>query len=209
IVVEIFESVILSMKKIASILLSVLMICTVFTGCSGTNAEMTEENVQATVDAAIEALRNFDTDALDKYVDSSTLSVILTYAENHDQFVELGKAIFANLEFETTEIDLDNATVTLSVKNKDLYQVASAFASDLKETYSTLKLLQKLNDETFLDSKLSALCEDIDEADFDDTPTEITLSITQEKKNLVLSFDETAENAVSGGALTAIKEIYS
>jgi hypothetical protein len=38
---------------------------------------------------------------------------------------------------------------------------------------------------------------------------EVTLDIEQGKKNLVLSFDTDAEDAVSGGALTSIKSIYS
>ena len=37
---------------------------------------------------------------------------------------------------------------------------------------------------------------------------DITLNIEQGSKNLKLSFDENAENAVSGGALTAIKSIF-
>ena len=37
---------------------------------------------------------------------------------------------------------------------------------------------------------------------------EINLYISQGKNNLVLKFDSTAENAVSGGALDAIKSIY-
>ena len=37
---------------------------------------------------------------------------------------------------------------------------------------------------------------------------EITLDIEQGNKNLVLVFGDESENAVSGGALSAIKSIY-
>lgn len=196
------------MKKIVSLLLCAVLISLSLCGCSS-SAEMTEENVTKTVDKAFAALVDFNTKDLNRYVESSTLSVIMDYAERQDQFVELGKAIFANLTYEITDIDLDNGTVTVSVNNKDLYQVASDFTSTLKNDYSTFQLLQKLNDDEFLDRKLGILCEDIANAPLSGSQTEITLSVEQGKKNLVLVFDSEAENAVSGSALEAIKSIYS
>jgi hypothetical protein len=196
------------MKKIISVFLCVVMICLCFSGCSSSN-ELTEANVEKTVDKAFSALADFNTKDLKKYVDSTTLSTIITYADSHDQFVELGKAIFENLSYEITDIDLDNQTVTISVQNKDLYSVASNFASQLKEDYSTFQLLIKLGDDNFLDRKLSTLCNGIANAELSGSTTDITLSIEQGSKNLVLVFDDDAENAVSGGALSAIKQIYS
>ncbi|MGN1329034.1 MAG: hypothetical protein ACI4V4_04970 [Eubacterium sp.] len=197
------------MKKIFSIFLSTLLICLCFAGCSGPNAEMTEENITATVDTAMTALKEFDTENLEKYVDSSTLSTILGYANEHQQFIDLGKAIFENLTYEIKSIDLDNSTVTVSVSNKDLYDVASDFAQNLKSNYSTFQLLSKLSNDSFLDRKLGILCESINDANMLPDSAEITLTIEQDSKNLVLVFDEDAENQVSGGALSAIKEIYS
>ena len=52
----------------------------------------------ATVDQAFSALKDFNTKKLEKYVDSKTLSVIISYANKHDQFADLGKALFKNLE---------------------------------------------------------------------------------------------------------------
>lgn len=197
------------MKKTFSIFLSVLLICLCFAGCSGPNADMTEENITATVDTVMTALKDFDTEKLEKYVDSSTLSTILGYAKDHQQFVDLGKAIFENLTYEVTSVDLDNSTVTVSISNKDLYQVASDFAQNLKSSYSTIQLLTKLSNDSFLDRKLGVLCESIDSAEMLPDSTEITLTVEQSDKNLVLVFDEPAENIISGGALSAIKEIYS
>jgi hypothetical protein len=196
------------MKKIISVLLCAVMLCLCFTGCSSNN-ELTEANVEKTVDKAFSALADFNTKDLKKYVDSSTLSTIISYADDHEQFAELGKAIFENLTYEITNIDLDNQTVTISVNNKDLYSVASDFAARLKEDYSTFQLLLKLSDDSFLDRKLASLCKDIANAELSGDTTEITLSIEQDSKNLVLVFDNDAENAVSGGALSAIKQIYN
>lgn len=197
------------MKKAISLLLCIVFLCLSLTACSGPNADMTEENITATVEAAETALREFDTENLNKYVDSSTLSVIMGYAEKHDQFAQLGKAIFANLEMEVESIDIENQTVTVCVSNKDLYQVASDFTQKLKADYSTFQLLTKLNNDTFLDSKLATLCDEIDKAELLPEAVEITLEIQQGKKNLTLSFNDGSENAVSGGALSAIKSIYS
>lgn len=41
------------------------------------------------------------------------------------------------------------------------------------------------------------------------TPVSVTLTVTAGKKNLMLGFDDTAENAVSGGALQAVKSLTS
>lgn len=169
---------------------------------------MTEENITETVDVAMTALKEFDTERLEKYVDSSTLTTILGYAKDHQQFVDLGKAIFENLTYEVKSVDIENATVTISVSNKDLYQVASDFAQDLKSNYSAIQLLSKLSNDSFLDRKLGVLCEAIDSAVMLPDSTEITLKVEQDSKNLVLVFDGEAENQVSGGALSAIKDIY-
>lgn len=194
-------------KKIFCLILCAVIVALSLTACSS-GTSMTEANITKTVDKAFSALAEFDTDALNKYVSSSTLSIIMSYAESHDQFKELGKAMFANLSYEITSIDTENATVTVSVKNKDLTEVANEFVTDLKSNYSTVQLLRKLNDEDFLNTSLSELCDDIANAPMSDKSTEVTLNVQKGKKNLVLSFDSDAENAVSGNAIEAIKSIY-
>lgn len=174
-------------------------------GCSS-SSELTEENVTTTVDLAKKALMDFDKKSLDKYVESQTLDAILSFAKGHDQFVELGKGIFKDLEIEIDSIDLENKTVTISVKNKDLSGVASNFTSNLLSSYSTVQLLTKLSNDSFLDSSLSVLLSDINNVQYESSAT-VTLGIKQESKNLILTFDEDAENAVSGGALGAINSI--
>lgn len=193
------------MKKIISVFL-VLSILFLFSGC-GPNADLTEENVKATVETATEALKTFDTDQLDKYVDSKTLSYIVRFAKDHEQFAKLGRAIFENLTVEVQAVDLDNKTVTVNVSNKDLYQVAADFAQDLLSKYSTFQLLGKLSNDGWLDTNLQKLTDGIGGASMQDGVLTATLSIRQEKKNLVLAFDEEAENAVSGGALGAVKSL--
>ena len=94
------------------------------------------------------------------------------------------------------------------MQNKDLYLVASDFARELKADYTTFQLLTKLSDDSFLDRKLNELCDGIANAKLSGNTTDITLSVEKGKKNLVLVFDNEAENSVSGGALSAIKTIY-
>jgi len=195
-----------NMKKTVSLILAVIMIAATFASCTGPNADMTEENITATVDTAFTALVEFDTETLTKYVDSSTLNVIIDYAEDHEQFAQLGREIFANLTYEIKSIDTENKTVTVSVKNKDLYLTAQAFTVQLTQKYSTLQLLNLLKSDAWLDNNLSELTADIAEAKMLDESTDITLTIDDSGKNLVLGFDENAENGVSGGALAAIKE---
>ena len=181
------------MKKLLSLVLALLLALS-FAGCSGSTA-MTEKNVTATVDSAFDVLKRFDTKKLEKYVDSKTLSVIITYANKHDQFADLGKALFKNLEYNIESIDLDAKTVTVSVRNKDLKDTASAFTKALVSKYSALQMLGLLNNETWLNTSLNSLTDSI--------------AIAAGKKNLMLGFDDTAENAVSGGALQAVKSLTS
>lgn len=177
-----------------------------FTACSSNT--MTEKNVTKTVDTAFAALKEFDTDTLQKYVDSTTLNTIVGYAEKHEQLKQLGQAIFENVDYEIKSIDLDKKNVTVTVKNKDLAQGASEFANELKKDYSAFQLLAKLSDDTFLDSRLAQLKEKIADAQMEENGVDITLNIEQGSKNLKLTFDDTAENAVSGGALSSIKAIF-
>lgn len=193
------------MKKGIALFLSIVLIICCFSACAKTSAEMTQENITATADTVFTALKEFNTEDLETYVSSSTLSVIMSYAKQHEQFAELGRAMFANLTYKITAIDTANKTVTLSVSNKDLAQVAGDFASDLMGKYSTFNLLSNLSSDTWLDSNLSILTEDIDAAPMMSQPAEITVTIQQADDNLVFAFDENAENGVSGGALGAIK----
>ncbi len=196
------------MKRIIKGCICIILCLTIgftLTGCS--SAELTEENVTKTVEKVETSLKEFDTKDLEKYVDSETLSYILKMAKGHDQFSDLGKAIFENLDIKIDSINLEEKTVTVSVRNKDLFYVASDFAQNLLSNYSSFQLLNKLNDDEFLDNGLTQLTQGITDAQMKDEAVQVTLTITQGKKNLVLGFDETAEDAVSGGALTAIKQL--
>lgn len=143
------------MKKTLSILLCLAFMLVSFTACSS-NA-MTEKNVTKTVDTAFAALKEFDTDTLQKYVDSSTLNTIVGYAEKHEQLKQLGQAIFENVDYEIKSIDLDKKTVTLTVKNKDLAQGASEFANELKRIIPLFNFLQSLATILFLTPDLPNL----------------------------------------------------
>lgn len=194
------------MKRVLSLALVFILIAALLSGCSSApNADMTEKNVTKTVDVAFEALKNFDIEALETYVKSSTLTQIISFAEEHDQFKKLGRAMFANLEYEIIDIDLDAALVTVAVRNKNLEDAATSFMDSLLDEFSLLDLLSKLNDDSWLDKNLSVLTNSIDNCEMNPEPVEVTLKIREGAENLVLRFGTDAEDAVSGGALGAIK----
>ena len=177
--------------------------------CSN-GAEMTDENINDTVALAEKALKEFDTEALKKYVDSQTLGYILNIADAHEQVGELAKLMFENLTLEVKSIDIENQTVTLLVNNKDLSLVGERYARRLKSQFpTTLALINGYSDEGFLDSSMKMLTAQISRAIVPDNPTEVTVSVKKDGKNLKLVFDQTAEDAVSGGALTAIVSTYT
>ena len=176
--------------------------------CSA-GTELNENNINQTVLMVEKALKDFDEDELKKYVESETLSKILSVSNGKKQFKELGEAIFENLSMEITEINLESSTVTLSVLNKDLEPCATEFSQRLRNTYTDFQLIGKLNDDDFLNSQLGYLTNEISKAEMQKSSTNITLSVKKSKKNLVLVFDEDAENAVSGGALGAIMKTFS
>ena len=172
---------------------------------NGLTNEMTAENVTATVEAIEKGLKDFDTDVFDACVSSETLEYIISFAKNHEQFSQLGKDIFANLSMEIVNIDLQAKTVTVSVTNKYLYTAASDFTYELLAD-GKMNLISKLDDEAFLDKSLARLEEDINSAEMIEEPVEVTLTIAQGEEYLKLTFDEDAEAAVSGRALTAVKD---
>lgn len=194
------------MKRIISLTLAVIIIAASFTACSSKpNAELTEENITKTVTTAFDALKVVDTELLEKYVQSPTLGILISYIDKQEQFKELGKAIFENLSYEIKSIDLENSTVTLSVTNKDLKDATEKYTKSLLKSYTKIQLLQRLSNEEWLNNNLSKLTAEIDKAEMKEEPEEITISIKKQSKNLILVFDEEAENEVSGGALLAIK----
>lgn len=198
------------MKKIICAILSVALMSTAVLGlsaCSG-KAEVNEENILYAVEQADAALKDFDTENLNKFVDSSTLGVIIPFAEKKEAFRTLGKAMFKNLKMEVKSVDVENKTVTLEVINKDLALDAADFAYNLKYNYSTTQLLGMLDNDDFINKNLNPLIEKIDAAKMQSESTEITLKIKEGKKNLVLVFDDKSEDAVSGGALSAIKSAF-
>lgn len=194
-------------KNSMCIFLCLLMAFSLSACSAGT--ELTEQNVNWTVAKVEKALKDFDEEELKKYVESDTLSKILAVSNGKEQFDELGEAIFDDLSIKVESVDLANSTVTVSVTNKDLYQIAADFAENLNKTYTEFQLLGKLNDEDFLNKTLSQLTEQIDNASMQETPVTLDLGIKKGKKNLILVFDEDAENAVSGGALGAIMKTFS
>lgn len=197
------------MKKFISITLAFIMIALSFCACSKPNAKLTESNVKKTVNTAFTALKDFNTEDLKTYVNSGTLNLIITYAEKHQQFVDLGKAIFKNLDYEIKEVNLDLKTVTVSVKNKNLTDAAQNFANELKsKNLSTFQLLSKLSDKNWLNENLSALTSAIEASPDKDEYVDITLHIQQKEDHLMLSFTGDAEDQVSGGAVTAIKSVF-
>lgn len=189
-------------KKLVCIFLCIATVLT-FSSCSK-KVEITEENINEAVKTVETALKEFDTKTLKKYVESETLSYIIKFAENKEQFADLGKAIFSNLTLEVDSVDTEKGTVTVKVSNNDLYSTASMFVFNLTNLYSTSEILSLLNSDSFLDKNLKELSEKIAKQPLAVQKT-ITLTVTQGKRNLVLSFDEDAEDAVSGGALNAIK----
>lgn len=191
-------------KRIIPLLL-VLALLFGLAGCSSHN-ELTEENVTATVATVETALKEFDQKTLKKYVESKTLDTIFQFAKGHEQFNELGKTIFSNLTMEVESIDLNAKTVTVKVTNKNMKWVAADFTKKLLSTYSTIQLLTKLSNDAFLDEALGELQDSINKV-ISTEETTIILDIQQGKKNLVLSFNDIAEDAVSGGALNAISSI--
>lgn len=198
------------MKKILNNVLCAVLVAAMifsFSSCSKANS-MTEENIKNTVATVETALKEFDTDTLNKYVSSTTLDYIIKFSSSHEQFAQLGKAIFANLEMEVKSVDLQNQTVTITVLNSKLTEIATIFTEGLKAKYSNTELLRKLNDDSFLIQSLNVLLEGINNTSIS-TEADVTVKVQKGKKNLVLALDETAEDAVSGGALGAIKKIYS
>ncbi|MDE6752576.1 MAG: hypothetical protein K2J59_07390 [Eubacterium sp.] len=201
------------MKKFTVVFLSILIVAFSFTACSSKpNNKLTEKNITNTIDTIFDALKEFDSSTVKRYVESSTLDTILTYASKKDQFRKLGVAMFENLQYEIKEIDTDNKTVMLAVKNKDLSEVASEYTKNLLKEYASisgmLQLLKDIQNDAWLDTNLSVLTKGISNAAMKDEETEITLSFEQKNDRLVFTFTQTAEDAVSGGALTAINNIF-
>lgn len=196
------------MKRALSIILAILVIAASFGACAKKpTAELTQENVKATIDTSFSALKKVDKQTLEKYVESSTLDLILGYTEKHEQFKTLGIEMFKSLSYEIISIDLEGKTATLSVINKDLTEATTRYTNSLLSNYTTVQLIQRLSNDTWLNNNLTKLIAQLEDAEMKAEPAEITIEIKEGKENLVLVFDEDDENEISGGVLGAISSI--
>ena len=188
------------LKKSVCFLLCIVITAVSFAACSKSESKQKSELLSGLTDSVDEANVTATIQAIE---------YIVGFSKGHTQFSDLGKAIFENLTMDIKSIDLNKKTVTLSVNNKQLYIAASNFAGDLKGKYSATQLLELLKDDSFLDSSLSTLIDKIKNAQMKEQPEEITLTFEQKDGYLVFTFDEAAESAVSGGALKAVKDVWS
>ena len=91
--------------------------------------------------------------------------------------------------------------------------MAADYTADLLKQYSgltgMLELAKNITNDSWLNSNLAILTNGIKDAALKDDATDVTLHFEQKKDRLLFTFTESAENAVSGGALTEIKKIIS
>ena len=172
---------------------------------------MTEDNITKTVALVEKALREFDRESLQKYVNSKTLNYILKLTNNNEQVDTIGKLLFEKLEITVKAVDVENRQVTVEILNRDMALIGERYSNMLQHypNDSPLGMLGLLGDEKFLDISVRSLTAQISAATVPDNPTEVTLKVSKGAKNLVLYFDEEAEDAVSGGVVTAISEAFS
>ena len=194
-------------KNIKTVLCFLLAAISVFSFAGCSRVQVTEDNVIQTVADVEQALKTFDIEVLEKNVDSETLDTIIEYSKKHSQFAQLGVLLFEPMTMNVESVDVKNQTVTVTVTNYDYSSTATVFVSNLKSSYTPVQLLNKINDENFLNSQLSDLVELMGMVS-DGYEKTLTLKVEKGRKNLVLVFDEEAEDAVSGGALSSIKDIY-
>ena len=192
-------------KRGVSLLLCFAMVFAL-SACAG--RAMTEDNITKTVELVEKALREFDRETLQKYVSSKTLNNIFNYANNHEQFDAIGKLLFEMLEINIKSIDVENKEITAEIKNRDMTLVGERYSQMLqyKSKGDLLAMLDLLNDEDFLNLSERVLTSLISRATVPDNPTEVTLGVKKGSKNLIITFGDEAENAVSGGLIAAITE---
>ncbi|MBQ9227856.1 MAG: hypothetical protein IJ168_03395 [Eubacterium sp.] len=196
------------LKRGISLFLCLAMVFAL-SACSGST--LTEANITKTVELVEKALRDFDKETLQKYVNSKTLDYIIKFAGSKEQFDTIGKLLFEKLELNVKSVDLDNSTVTLEVLNLDMHLVGERYAKviQVRSHGKATEMLSLLSDDDFLDLSVRSLTAQISQATVPDNPTEVTVRVQTSGKNLVLVLDEAAEDAVSGGVLTAVTNVFS
>jgi len=197
------------LKRGISLLLCFAMVFAL-SACSAGRA-MTEDNITKTVALVEKALREFDRDTLQKYVSSKTLDYIIKLAGNKEQFDTIGKLLFEKLEMTVKSVDLENEQVTVEIRNRDMALIGERYANMIRSRCKgdTMAMLNLLGDDDFLDISVRSLTIQISRATVPDNPVEVTLGVKKGAKNLVLSLGPDAEDAVSGGVVTAVSGIFS
>ncbi len=193
------------MKKYLCIVISIIMALFLTSCTSGED----NQAVRDSVEAARQALIEFDTNEFEKYAKSETLDAIEGQTAVYPQINTLAQEIFKELEIEVKRVKINDekgtGTATLKIRNKALKEPASDYVSSMVTQY--LQGNVDLKDSTFINEQLEALCKIVEGAETGDW---VKVKVDVEKRNdgtWIIVFNDDAEDAVMGGAASVIKNI--
>lgn len=191
------------MKKIISLAL-VLIMGISFASCGSKNDT---KAVEASVDKAVTALKKYDTESINKYVESDDLKSIQEGIDGIEGADKLVKAIFSKLSYEISDVSIkdNHATVSMAVTTKDLKSVASSYMMSMLGSY--LKGEVDTKNESFIQEQLTVITDMVNADTVGTTSANVNVALENKDGTWVIILDDTVEDAIMGGAASTIKSI--
>ena len=198
------------MKKAKKILCSALALIMIFSfsACSSENKDPATQ-FKDNVNAVEKGLLEFDLNEVLKYAKGDSISSIKLVSKHSEDFKEIAKAIFYNLQITVEEVNIeegeDIGDVTLKIKNKDLSEVITNYIGNNIQSIIDGEL--DLSDEKVAEEQLKIIHKAINDCT---TMVENTVVVPVEKNKSgrwILLFSSEAEDALSGGTASVINAI--
>ncbi|MBR2916947.1 MAG: hypothetical protein IKC07_05050 [Clostridia bacterium] len=197
------------MKKFKQLtaLLLVFVLAFAFVSCGDDAVKEAEQ----TVHNMFSALKAFDVEALNKFVEDSEDITDIDDALLTENTEEIVKAMFGGVDYKiisSEQIDEDTVNVKTSITAIDMKPVFKDFFASAMQLAFTSAFSDMSEDE--LTAKMEEmLWEKITAPDLDKITTEVTLEVSKEDGVWKVDADDNFASAIMGGLEEAVEEIES
>jgi len=185
------------MRKIAGLIV-IILFAVVLTAC-GPKGETPEQAVTN----ALNAIRDYDKIAMEKYLDDDFMRENETEDDEENTKLLCKKLVYT---IKSSSVNGDTATVKAEVTNLDMGKIMAAYMEQaLQVAFANAFAEEPMGDEE-LEARIEEIFLDLlGKEDNDTVTTTVDIKLTKGKSNWIIDSDEAFQDAVLGGLLTALQ----
>ncbi|MCC8022472.1 MAG: hypothetical protein LIO46_01615 [Clostridiales bacterium] len=195
------------MKKIMTLTLSAVLLAAVFSACSS----QSDRSVERAVSNAFSSLQKYNEADIQSWISSDDLSSLMDSAAAFDGGDEMMQAMFADLSYEITDIEVDedeeNATAELKITNKNFQDATTDFMAEL--TIAFMQGQTDFSSAAYNEEQITAFTEMLQDEEISTTIFNVKLSLKKVDDNWMLYPNDNVLTAWTGDAYSSAKSLFS